>query len=412
MQNNQNKLTIGGINTEDLVKEFGSPLYVYDEETIKARYMELESFITYPKKRVHYAAKANSNLHILKLLKSLGAGIDAVSPGEVFLSLKAGFLPEDIIYTGINSTREELSYCFQKGVVINMGSLNHLKAWGENFPQTKVCIRINPDIGAGHHNHTITGGPLSKFGIYYNKIETVKEISELYGLDIVGVHAHIGSGILEINSFLRAVNAILDTAKNFDSLEFVDIGGGIGIPYRPDERPIDLETLGDRISQAFTTFCDAYGRQLELKIEPGRYIVGQAGTLLVTVNDIKSTPRYNFVGVDSGFNHLQRPLVYGAYHEIVNASNPNGSKKYFVVGGNICESGDVFTRDEGGIRERKIAIPQIGDILAIKDCGAYGYSMASCYNSRLLPAEVMVSNEGEQLIRRRQEFEDLLWGEV
>lgn len=404
------KLSLGGVTAEDLVSEFGSPLYVYEEDIIRTRYCELNDSIIYPNKRIHYAAKANSNLEILSILKDLGCGIDATSPGEVFISLSAGFSPQDIIFTGVNSSRDDLAYCHERGVQVNIGSLNLLETWGSMFPGTNVSVRVNPDVGAGHHDHTITGGPSSKFGIYHDRIQEVNDIAERHDLEINGIHAHIGSGILETDSFMRAMEIILQSSKDLAGLEFIDIGGGIGIPYRASDSPVDLSSLGERMSSRFTTFTEEYGRELELKIEPGRYLVAESGTLLMTVTNSKSTPKYNFIGVDSGFNHMQRPLYYGSYHTIQNASRMDEPEDRFVVGGNLCESGDVFTRSEDGIEERMLPIPEIGDILAIRDCGAYGFSMASNYNGRLLPAEVMVSGGKARLVRERQSFDDLLRG--
>jgi len=296
------------------------------------------------------------------------------------------------------------------GVQVNIGSLQTLESWGRMFPNTKVSVRVNPDVGAGHHDHTITGGPASKFGIYHDKIMEVNAIATRYGLEVNGVHAHIGSGILETDSFIKAMDIILESSSDLEGLEFIDIGGGIGIPYKSSERSIDLHGLGSGISDRFREFTRDYGRDLELKLEPGRYIVAEAGTLLTTVTNSKSTPRFKFIGVDSGFNHLQRPIYYGSYHAIQNASRMDAPEGSYVVGGNLCESGDVFTRSEKGIEERMVPIPEMGDILAIRDCGAYGFSMASNYNGRLLPAEVMVSGGKARLIRERQTFDDLLRG--
>lgn len=404
------KLKLGGISAEELVRDYGSPLYVYEEDVISNRYNELWESIPYPKKKIHYAAKSNSNLAILSMLQGMGAGIDATSPGEIFLSLKAGFSPEDIIFTGVNSSPSDLEYCHEAGVQVNIGSLHLLDYWGERYPGTTVSVRVNPDVGAGHHDHTITGGPASKFGIYHDKIDQINEIANRHDLDIVGVHAHIGSGILETDAFIRAMDIILGTAGNVEGLKFIDIGGGIGIPYGPQESSVPLGELGIEISNRFSDFSREYGEDLELKIEPGRFIVAEAGTLLTTVTNMKSTSKFNFVGVDSGFNTLQRPIMYGSYHEVQNASRMDSPEGSYVVGGNLCESGDVFTRSEEGIEERMMPIPEVGDVLAIRNSGAYGFSMASTYNSRLLPAEVMVSGGRAKIIRERQTLEDLLRG--
>ena len=403
-------LSFGGVLADDLVREYGSPLYVYEQDVIRARYSELAAALTFPRTRIHYAMKANSNPAILGMLQEMGAGIDATSPFEVALALEAGFSPEDIIFTGVNSSPQDLASCHDAGVQVNIGSLRLLDYWGKTYPGTDVSVRVNPDVGAGHHDHTITGGPASKFGIYHTKVGEIADIASAHGLSVTGVHAHIGSGILETDSFIRAMDIILATASRLDDLRFVDIGGGVGVPYAPDQAPLDLAQLGAAISSRFGAYCEEYGRDLELKIEPGRYVVAEAGTLLVTVTNLKETPLYSFVGVDSGFNHLARPVMYGSYHGIENASRPHAPEKEHVVGGNLCESGDIFTRSEEGIEPRMMPTPVMGDVLAIRTCGAYGYSMASCYNGRPLPAEVMVSSGRSSLIRRRQTFEDFKWG--
>ena len=403
---------MGGVSAAQLVEEYQSPLFVYEEDIIRQRYNELSEALVYPNTRIHYALKANNNPAVLRLLKELGSGIDATSPGEIFLSLNAGFSPKDIIYTGVNSSAGDLAYCHEQGVQVNIGSLALLELWGQSYPGTKVSVRVNPDVGAGHHDHTITGGPASKFGIYHTKVHEVQEIAARYDLEIVGVHSHIGSGILETESFLRAMDIILAAAQRIEGLEFVDIGGGIGIPYRPGEQPIPLTELGAAISGSFERFCNSYGAELALKLEPGRFLVAEAGTLLTTVTNLKKTSRYSFIGVDTGFNHLARPVMYGSYHHIENATSPDAVEGPFLVGGNLCESGDIFTRDEQGLQERMIPAPSMGDILAIRDVGAYGYSMASTYNSRLLPAEVMVRGGSSRLTRRRQELSDLTWADI
>jgi diaminopimelate decarboxylase len=412
MADGTRELLFGGVGASELIEEFGSPLYVYEEDIIRARYEDLRSAITYPKTRIHYAAKANSNPAILALLQEMGAGIDATSPGEVYLALGAGFAPSEVIFTGVNSSADDLAYCHEQGVQVNIGSPALLEYWGETYPGTQVSIRVNPDVGAGHHDHTITGGPRSKFGIYYDRMDRAQEIADRYDVDIVGVHAHIGSGILETSSFLTAMDIILDTAAALDGLEFIDIGGGMGVPYRPEDTPLPLTEMGHAMSEKFSSFCADYGSSLELKLEPGRYLVAEAGTLLTRVTNLKATRTYRFVGVDTGFNHLARPILYGSYHHIDNATNPEAIEEKVVVGGNLCESGDVFTRGDHGIEERMVPSPRMGDILALREAGAYGYSMASNYNSRLLPAEVVVSDGMARLIRRRQTLEDLTWADV
>lgn len=273
-------------------------------------------------------------------------------------------------------------------------------------------MRINTDVGAGHHAHTITGGPDSKFGIYYDKIQEIKAIADMHRLKIVGVHQHIGSGILNPDDFITAMDALLPVAKQFSELESVDFGGGIGIPYRADQKQINLEALGKTISEKFKAFCQEFGRQITLTIEPGRFLVAESGVLIAKVNTIKDTPAHKFVGVDSGFNHLVRPAMYGSYHEIVKVDEVKSDKTDKVlVAGNICESGDLFTLGDSGEKvDRELPVLKEGDIIGILDAGAYGFSMASTYNMRPRPIEVMVNGKLHNVIRERETVEDLMRG--
>lgn len=406
-----NKLYIGEIGCEELIAEYGSPLYVYDKAVMAERYKELSEKIDFSRLRILYACKANTNVTIMKTFRKLGAGLDAVSPGEVFLGLKAGFKPEDILYTGNNSTEDDILYCLKNGVMVNIGSLCQMDIYGTIAPETDISVRINPDVGSGFHDHAITGGPESKFGIYFDRAEEIKEKALLYKLNIVGVHSHIGSGILDIETYLKAMKITMDVAEKFEGLEFIDFGGGIGVPYRPADKRIDMEELGKTVGELFRDFCSRYGRDLTLTLEPGRYLVAESGCLLVTASNRKDTPNHTFIGTDSGFNHLIRPMAYGAFHEIVNASHVEGEEESVAVCGNLCESGDVFTRNEHGIVDRKISRIKNGDVLAILNSGAYGFSMSSNYNSRLLPAEVLIQNGEHRIIRKRQELQDLLRGQ-
>lgn len=384
MRVKNNKLYLGKIKAEDLVKKYGSPLYVYEKDVIKKRCSDLIENIDYEKLKIHYACKANTNLAILKILKREGCNIETVSKGEVLIALRAGFKPEQIIYTCSNIAEEELKFLLKNKILINIDSFGQLKKYGRLNPGGAVSIRINQGIGAGHHSHCITGGPESKFGIYFSRLGEVKKIAKQYDLKIIGVHQHIGSGILNEAIFIKAMKALLRTAKELKNLEFVDFGGGFGVPYKPDEKPLNMRKLGRDISKLFNAFCQDYGKKLTMVFEPGRYLVCEAGTLLATVTDIKKTPFKTFVGVDSGFNHLVRPVMYGAEHQILNASRVRGAKEVVSVAGNICESGDLFAK------QRKLTRFKEGDILAILNVGAYGFSMSSNYNSRPKPAEVLV----------------------
>ena len=400
-------LYFGDVSAEDLIKEFESPLYVYEEDTIRARARELKNAITYDNKEIKFACKANTNIEIMKVLKEEGMGIDAVSPGEIFAALKAGFEKDHILFTTNNVLWDEIEYAASNDIMANLDSLSQLKMFGREFPGRDICIRINPNVGAGHHNHVITGGPESKFGINYTRVDDIKEITRKSGLRIKGIHQHIGSGILDPEIFIKAMGVLLDTAKNFEGLSFIDFGGGIGVPYQENEERMDIRVLGKKIADEFESFCGRYGRELKLVIEPGRYLVAESGFLLGTVASVKEGEKHRFIGINTGFNHLVRPAMYGSFHQILHAGKPYGARESQVIAGNLCESGDTFTRDEEGIVDRDLPAFKEGDIVCICNAGAYGYSMASYYNSRPRPAEVLVKGSRARLIRRRETFEDI-----
>jgi len=381
-----NKLHIGGINAEELVQQYGSPLYVYDGAIIRRQYRVLRNAISYPDTRFFYACKANPNLELLKILRQEGCGLEAVSYNEVLAGLGAGFAPEDIIFTCSFITKDELEAVIKAGAAVNIDSLTQLKWFGEINPGGKVSLRINQGIGAGHHEHTITGGPDSKFGIDITQLDEAKRIAAEHNVRIVGLHQHIGSHILDPEIFMLAIRTLLKTARQFDGLEFLDFGGGFGVAYKETDKPLDLPRLGAMITKEVEEFTKEYGH-IQIRFEPGRFLVVECGVLLATVTDIKETPYHTFVGVNTGFNHLIRPMMYGSYHQIVNAScvTSENIKKVWVVG-NICESGDIFTRD----RELPEAKP--GDTIAILGAGAYGRAMSFPYNGRKQPQEVLVES--------------------
>ncbi len=411
MKTLNNQLYIGDVPATELVAKYGSPLYAYEEETIRQRFRELKEGIPYRKLRIYYACKANTNPHIMRILRDEGAYADVLSPGEIMMALKAGFSPEQILFTATSVTDEEMKFAISKGIMVNCDSLSQLERYGKLNPNSRVCVRINPDVGGGHHGHVITGGPESKFGIYYNKVAEAKAIAAKHSLKIVGVHQHIGSGILEAEKFVLAMKVLLKTAQQFEGLEFIDFGGGIGVPYRPEQKRLDIKALGKRMAETFTAFCKSYGKELALCIEPGRYPVAEAGFLLCTVNTIKETPKHRFAGVDTGFNHLIRAAMYGSYHPIIVANNVESKKKEKVaIAGNVCESGDVFTRDEHGIVDRELPPIKEGDIIAILNAGAYGFAMSSNYNARQRPVEVLVSGKTARIIRKKEAFEYLMYG--
>jgi diaminopimelate decarboxylase len=391
---------------EEIARKFGTPVYVYEEKVMRRQVKSLIRSIGYEPRKIFYAIKANSNPHILKILREEGVGIDAVSPGEIALALRAGFPPWKILFTGNNITDEEMDFAEEKGVILNIESLPRLEKFGKKYPGRTINVRINPDVGAGHHDHCITGGPESKFGIWYSETAEIKRIADNYGLEIMGIHQHIGSQILEVEKFLTAMEVLLRVALNFPDLRLVDFGGGLGVPYRPEESPLDIKKLGQKMSDYFGDFCKKYGRPLTLVIEPGRYLVAEAGYLLTRVNTVKRNPDGRvFVGVESGFNHLIRPAMYGSYHPIFNISNLDGEKEKVDVVGNLCESGDKFAVG------REINRAREGHLISIEVAGAYGFSMSSNYNLRPKPAEVLVKANGNlQLIRKRETIEKIIGG--
>ena len=406
MKITDNKLYLGDIPVDTIMQEYGSPLYVYEESVLRSQFRELSAGFPRGLLEIHYAMKANSNPSLLRILAEEGSSIDAVSEFEVRLALESGFEANQIIFTGNNNTLREIEFCVEQNVSVNLGSLALLEKYGERYPETTVSLRVNPGIGAGHHSHCITGGPDSKFGVYYDQIETALSLAKKYKLTINGIHSHIGTGIFSAEPMLEAMEMILDVAKVFPDLQFVDFGGGFGIPYKPEQLPLDMEDLSKKMTERFTNFIQHYGRDLLMKIEPGRLLIGPVGVLLATVTNITNTPKNSFVGVDSGFNHLVRPTMYGSYHKILNANRISSTEKDVVVVGNICESGDILSRS-GDDFIRKLSSPAIDDRLAFLDAGAYGFSMSSQYNFRPRPAEVLVHQGQSRLIRRAETFEDL-----
>ena len=407
-----NKFYIDKFSCEDLIAEFGSPLYVYNGQTFRDRFNSLANAFDYLKIRIYYACKSNTNINVLKIFKELGSNVDTVSPGEIFIALKAGFKPEDLLFTPNNPSSEEMKYAIDRNIMVTVGSLSIIEEYAKIGGSRDICIRVNPDIGFGHHGYVITGGPKSKFGIYFDQMDRARDLASKLGLNIKGIHAHIGSGILEVDQFIEAMDMVLKTAGTMGDLDFVDFGGGIGVPYKPEEKPFDLDNFGKKASDFMRDFSGKYGRDLEFCFEPGKYLTAEAGYLLIKVTNRKETPLYKFVGTDSGFNHLIRPILYGSYHNIINCSNPDGKAEEVVVAGNICESGDVFTVGPDGPEPRKIPEAKIGDILAITHAGSYGFTMASNYNSRPRPAEVLIEDGKVRLIRKRETLEDLIANQV
>lgn len=385
---------------------FGSPIYVYDAEKISSQYKRLSNaFGSVPSLKINYAMKALSNISILKLMKKLGTGLDTVSIQEVKLGLKAGFTPEQIIFTPNGVSMDEIEEASLLGVQLNIDNLSFLEQFGSKYPHIPVCIRINPHVMAGGNSNISVGHIDSKFGISIHQIPHILRIVENTKMHINGIHMHTGSDILDIDVFLYAAEILFDTAKHFKELQFIDFGSGFKVPYKEGDIQTNIEELGERLSSRFLEFCKEYGRNLTLAFEPGKFLVSEAGYFLVKVNVIKQTTSTVFAGIDSGFNHLIRPMFYGATHSIENISNPEGRKRFYSVVGYICET-DTFASN------RQISEITEGDILCFRNAGAYCYTMASNYNSRLRPAEVLWIDGEAKLIRKAETFEDLLHNQI
>jgi len=387
-------------------KEFKSPLYVYDANKIEEQYRRLTlAFNKIEKLKINYAAKALTNISILKFINKLGAGLDTVSVQEVLLGLHAGFKPENIIYTPNGVSLEEIEKVVEQKVQINIDSLYMLEQFGSKHPTTPVCIRINPHIMAGGNTNISVGHIDSKFGISIHQIPLLIRIVKNTKMIINGIHMHTGSDILDIDVFLRASEILFDISKQFNSLEFIDFGSGFKVAYTKNGIETNKKELGEKLSKRFNKFCKNYGKKLTLIFEPGKFLVSESGCFLSKVNAIKQTTSTVFAQVDTGFNHLIRPMLYNSDHEIENISNPKGKKRFYSVVGYICET-DTFANN------KQICEINEGDILAFKNAGAYCFMMASNYNSRFRPAEVICYNGKIQLIRKRESFEDLINNQI
>lgn len=404
LQNNRYLLS-GGVDPLKLIEKYDAPLYVYDSAVIEKQYRRMVEAFQVKDLRINYACKALTNINILKLMKSLGTGLDTVSIQEVKLGLQAGFRPQEIMYTPNCVSLEEMEEAVGLGVRINIDNISMLEQLGQTHPEVPICIRINPHILAGGNLKTSVGHLDSKFGISFHQMPHVHKVVEATGLKVEGLHMHTGSDILDPDVFISGAEILLNLAREFDDLEFIDLGSGFKVPYKEDDIRTDIEELGAKISQRFNEFCKEYGRDLALVFEPGKFLVSDAGNFLARVNVIKQTVATVFAGLDSGLNHLIRPMFYNAYHRITNVSNPEGKQRFYTVVGYICET-DTF-----GVN-RKIAEIREGDILCIHNAGAYAYMMSSNYNSRFRPAEVLVHEGKDYLIRRRETMEDLLRNQV
>jgi len=401
-------LHIANVSALDLARRFGTPLYVYDAAVLRRQIDRVKRAFARLPFRPFYAMKANSNLAILRLVHQHGFGADAVSPGEIFLARRAGFAAEEIWFTCSNVSDDDLNAIGDARIVINLNSMSEVDRILALGLPNPIALRVNPDVGAGHHVDVVTAGGGVKFGIDVAEVEEARKVLEDSGRKVVGLHAHIGSGIDDLAPLLQSAKRMLEISAAFGNLRFLNFGGGISVPYRPGEKEFPIDDYGAELTHIAERLLRA--RDLTAILEPGRYVVAQSGTLLARVTARRLSAGTFWIGCDTGFNHLVRPSKYGAYHHIVNAV-ARGREEELVVAGNLCESGDVFTRDAAGnVTPRRMDATQVGDVIAFRDAGAYGFSMASHYNARLLPAEVMVDGGDVRVVRERQGVEDLMGG--
>ncbi len=396
--------SVQGITYESLARTFGTPLYVYDTSVMIQQIDRLrEAF-----KGVHikYAAKALTNVSVLHFMKTRNVDVDVVSIQEAHLALHAGYTPQEIMFTPNCVAFEEIVEGVEAGLMINLDNLPVLEKFGARYGGSYPCVvRINPDILAGGNLKISTGHRHSKFGISIHSAAEIRAVVSKYSINLHGLHIHTGSELTDLDVFMKMADILFGLAKEFPTVRFLDFGGGLKVAYKPGDAKTDIAELGRRLTAAFKSFQEKEGRELGLWMEPGKFLVSSAGTLLVRTNIVKQTPHVTFAGVDSGLNHLIRPMMYDAYHTILNISNPNGSQKTYTVVGNVCET-DTFATD------RELNEVREGDLLLILNAGAYGYTMASNYNSRFRPPEVMVHNGEAKLIRHRDTLDHLLSGQV
>ncbi len=406
MMSNSAPYSIQRVNPIELCKKYDSPLYVYDADKIAYQYEKLTSAFDVKTLKIKYACKALTNLSILKYIHKLGADIDTVSIQEIQLAMKSGIAPKNIFYTPNGVSFDEMQQAIELGVFVNVDNISTLEKLGEKYGSSiPVCLRINPHILAGGNLKISTGHINAKFGISIHQMNEVLDIVNKYGIDVQALQQHTGSDLLDADVFLKVAEILFDTAKKFKNLKALDFGGGFKVPYKEGDITTNLDDLGPKISNRFNAFCEEYGKELELWFEPGKFLVSESGYLLASVNVVKPTPTTTFIQLDTGLNHLIRPMFYDAYHHITNISNPNAEKKIYSVVGYICET-DTFAW------ERPVEEIREGDILAFHNAGAYAIMMASNYNSRPRPAEVLIYEGKDYLIRERETLEDLMKGQT
>jgi len=403
--NSNNIYQIDNIAVTELCSKYELPLYVYNGDAMITQLQKLKNAFSIEHLKVNYACKALTNINILKLFQKGGTGLDTVSIQEVWTGLRAGFSPHDIIYTPNCVSMDEIKMAVNEGVKINIDNLSILEQFGHEFPHIPVCLRVNPHIYAGGNKNISVGHVDSKFGISIYQIPHAKRIIETTGLKIEGLHMHTGSDILDIEVFLQGVDILFDITRKFETIQYIDLGSGFKVSYKQNDLYTDIDQLGQMLSEKFNEFCREYGRTLDLVIEPGKFLVSNSGYFFAKVNVIKQTTSTIFAGIDTGFNHLIRPMLYNAYHHITNISNPGGKQRIYTVVGYICET-DTFGWN------RKLDEIKEGDILAFKNAGAYCFSMSSNYNSRFRPAEVLIYKGKDYLIRKRESMDDLLKNQI
>ncbi len=398
----------GNSTPHGLVEKYGSPLYVYNERLLRTRVRDLTGLSSLPSFRVNYSTKANANPALLKIIHEEGCVVDAMSPSELQMVLRAGFKPHEILYVCNNVSKEEMRFVLQHKVLISVDSLSQLVQYGEINPHSSVMLRFNPGIGAGHHAKVITGGKETKFGVDPIMMPEVRSILKKYDLHLIGINQHIGSLFMDAQGYLDAMDFLLELASGLKNLEIIDFGGGFGIPYHKyeDEKRLDMEELGQKLHAKISNYAKEQKYGGRFFIEPGRYTVAESGLLLGTVHAVKQNGAAVYVGTDIGFSVLARPMLYEAFHDVeIYRQSPSTQREELLeqtIVGNICESGDILAK------KRLLPVMKEGDILGMLDAGAYGYAMASTYNQRLRPAEVLIDQAGnEHLIRRRETFEDL-----
>jgi diaminopimelate decarboxylase len=413
-ENRNGELYVDGVSTVELAKKYDTPLYVISEKRIRENYNRLSKALTsnYPKVGIHYAAKANSNLSVLKILETAGANLDVVSPGEVSMALTSGFPPDRILFTGTSVRTDELEFLVNSNVTVNIDSLSQLDRLLKLSVPKILSVRVNPEVGAGLHSHVVTAGKQSKFGLWEADAMQAYENAKNAGVERFGIQMHIGSGILDTKPFVQALEKLLNVAKKVHErfglmFEFVDMGGGLGVPYKPEDKELDLEGFSEKVLSLFKSRIEKDGLgEPVFCVEPGRYLVADASILLTAVNTVKTTPFKKFIGVDAGFNTLVRPTMYGSYHQIVVANRLNAPEETSCdVVGPICESGDALATD------RRLPMIQEGDLLAVQNVGAYGFAMSSQYNARPRAAEVLVKYGKVTLVREREQLDDLVKGQ-